>query len=67
MIPVYDGAHVQADVLEGSHDALLHGPEVSQLVVHVDELHAALEGASRGRRVSTQEVSCRWNRKQGHL
>ena len=61
--PVYDGAHVQADVLKRSDEALLDGPEVGQLVIHVDHLHAALEGALQRRRVGAQEVA--WARRKG--
>lgn len=58
-IPVYDGTHVQADVLKRSHEALLHSPEVGKMVVDVDHLHAALEGALRRARAGVQEVSWR--------
>ena len=61
--PVYDGTHVQADVLKHPDEALLDGPEVGQLVVHVDHLHAALEGALQRRRVGAQEVA--WATRKG--
>lgn len=54
--PVDDGAHVQADVVEGAHEALLHRAQVCHVVVDVDHLHAALEGALQRPRGRVQEV-----------
>ena len=58
-LPVYNGTHIQADVLKGSDEALLHSPEVSQMVVDVDHLHAALEGALKCPSVGVQKVAWR--------
>lgn len=54
--PVDDGTHVQADVVEGAHEALLHCAQVGRVVVDVDHLHAALEGALQRPRGRLQEV-----------
>lgn len=56
-IPVYNGTHIQADIFKCSNEALLHSPEVSQVVVDVDHLHAALKGALKGSSVAVQNVS----------
>lgn len=58
--PVDDGTHVQADVLKTSHHALLYSVQVHHLVIYVDELHAAMEGALRGREVRPWIISCLW-------
>lgn len=55
--PVDDGAHVQADVVEGSDEALLHRPQVRHVVVDVDHLHAALEGPLLRPRAGLKEVA----------
>lgn len=44
-IPVYDGTHIQTDVLKATQHALLHRLQVDQLVINMYELHAALKGA----------------------
>lgn len=54
--PVYDGTHVQADVVKGAHEALLHCPQVGHVVVDVDHLHAALKGTLQRPRGRVQEV-----------
>lgn len=60
--PVYNCAHVKADILKRSHGASLHRMQISWLVVHQDGLHAALEGALRGRERGLQEVAWRQTR-----
>lgn len=57
LLPVYDGAHVQADVLKSSHGAFFHRMQVGELIVDQNRLHAALEGALAGREQRLQEVS----------
>lgn len=57
--PVYNCAHVKADILKRSHGAFLHSMQISWLVVHQDGLHAALEGALRGRERGLQKVTWR--------
>lgn len=44
-LPVYDGTHIQTDVLKATQHALLHRLQVDQLFVDMYELHAALKGA----------------------
>ena len=59
-VPIYDGTHVEADIFEGPQRSLLHRLQVHQLLVHVDQLHAALEGPLHGGQVGPGEVACRW-------
>lgn len=65
IVPVDDGTHVQADILETSNHALLYGVQVHQLLVHVDELHAAVEGALRWREVRPWKIACVRTRELG--
>jgi len=44
-LPVYNGTHIQTDVLKATQHALLHRLQVDQLFVDMYELHAALKGA----------------------
>lgn len=44
-LPVNKSTHVEADVLKTTQHALLHRAKVDQLVIHMYELHAPLEGA----------------------
>lgn len=59
-LPVYDGTHVETDILESPQRALLHRLQVHQLLVDMDQLHAALEGPLCGGQVGPGEVACRW-------
>lgn len=56
LLPVYDCAHIQADILKSTHNAFLHRMHISRLVVQQDRLHAALEGALRGREERLEEI-----------
>ncbi len=60
-LPVYDGTHIQTDVLKATQHALLHRLQVDQQLIDMYELHAALKGALWWRKVCPREVSCtRW-------
>lgn len=67
LLPVDNCTHVQTNILERPRPALLHGVQVSQLVVHMNQLHAALEGSLCGGRAGVLEVACKIMRQETGL
>lgn len=67
VLPVDNCTHVQTNILKRAHPALFHSVQVSQLVVHVNQLHAALEGSLCGGHTGLLEVACKVTRQEAAL